>query len=100
MSGPGGSNHGGRCAMGLGKMRMTLRQARPAIEGLEGRVVPATFHAANVAQLQADIAAINNSPGPNTIILAPRTYNLASALQIENAHDLTIQGTTRNGKGS
>jgi hypothetical protein len=86
--------------MGFGKRRETSRPARPAIEGLEGRVVPATFHAANVNQLLADIAAVNNSPGPNTIILAPRSYDLTSELQIQNSTDLTIRGTTKNGKGS
>jgi hypothetical protein len=88
--------------MGFGKRRetSTSRTARPAIEGLEGRVVPTTFHAANVTQLLADIAAVNNSPGPNTIILAPRTYNLTSQLHIQDSTDLTIHGTIKNGKGS
>jgi hypothetical protein len=80
--------------MGDKRRRETLAPARPAIEALEGRVVPATFHAANVAQLQADIAAVNNTTGPNTIVLAPGNYNLATELRIENATGLTIQGTT------
>jgi hypothetical protein len=75
-----------------------IRQSRPQIDPLEGRIVLSTFRAANVAQLQADIAAVNNSSGPNTIVLARGTYSLTQKLRIVNAGDLTI--TTQGNKGS
>jgi hypothetical protein len=53
-----------------------------------------------VAQLQEDLAAVNNTAGPNTIILAPGTYSLPSQLQVVNAGNLTIRGTTKKGKGT
>ena len=82
--------------LGFGKKRGWWRQSRPGIEALEGRAVPATFHAANVAQLQADIAAVSNTSGPNTIDLAPGTYNLTGELQVQDASDLTIQGNPKD----
>jgi len=82
--------------MGFGKKRGARRQSRPGIEALEGRAVPATFHAANVAQLQADLAAVSNTSGPNTIDLAPGTYNLTGELQVQDASDLTIQGNPKD----
>jgi len=82
--------------MGFGKKRGARRRSRPGIEALEGRAVPATFHAANVAQLQADLAAVSNTSGPNTIDLAPGTYDLTGELQVQNAGDLTIQGNPKD----
>ena len=80
--------------MGDARKRSTRRLSCPGIEALEGRAVPATFHAANVSELRADIAAVNNTSGPNTIILEARAYrDLASELQIQNAGNLTIQGS-------
>ena len=67
------------------------RQNRPVMELLEGRIVLSTFHASTVTQLQADIAAVNDTPGPNTIILKPGVYLTTSALQIHNAGALTIR---------
>jgi hypothetical protein len=84
--------------MGVGKTREPRRRNRFVIEALEGRAVPATFHAANVTQLLADVAAVNNSSGPNTIVLAAHSYDLSNQIQITNANNLTIQGTT--GKGA
>jgi hypothetical protein len=71
------------------------RRVRPGLEGLEGRAVPAVYHAVNVEQLQADVAALANSTGPNTIVLAPIEYDLSGTLQIQNASGLTILGTTK-----
>jgi predicted outer membrane repeat protein len=73
------------------KRQPRLRRFGP-IEALEGRAVPATFVASNVDQLVADVAALNNAPGPNTIILATGTYSLSAPLRIVNAGDLTIKG--------
>jgi hypothetical protein len=57
-------------------------------------MVLSTYHAADITQLRADIAAVNNTSGPNTIILEGRTYkDLNSPLQIQNAGNLTIQGS-------
>jgi len=65
---------------------------------MEGRVVPTTFHAANVAQLIVDIQAANNNPTQaNTIILANRNYILPSELQIQNQTNLTIKGGSTSG---
>jgi hypothetical protein len=63
------------------------------MEALEGRVVPTTYRAATVDQLVADIAAVSNSPGPDTILLTRRNYQLAGELRIQNAGDLTIQAS-------
>lgn len=73
---------------------------KPALEALERREVPATFHAASVAQLQADLASVSNSPGPNTIIIAPGNYQVTSQLNIQNAGNLLIEGTTKKGIGT
>ena len=77
--------------MGLKPKHETRRQNRPIMESLEGRIVLSTFRATTVTQLQADIAAVNNTSGPNTIILKPGVYLTTSALQILNAGDLTIK---------
>jgi hypothetical protein len=63
------------------------------MEAMEDRVVPATINVANVAQLQAAIAQVNQSSTPNTIVLASRNYSLPSELNIQNASDLTIKVT-------
>jgi len=77
--------------VGLKSKQEMRRQNRPMIEALEGRIVLSTFHAANVAQLRADIAAVkNNTSGPNTILLNPGVYSLTQKLQIQNAGNLTI----------
>ena len=78
-------------AVGLKSIHETRRQNRPVMESLEGRIVLSTFRASTVTQLQADIAAVNNTSGPNTIILKPGVYLTTSELQIQNAGDLTIR---------
>ena len=77
--------------MGLKSKHETRRQNRPVMEALEGRIVLSTFRATTVTQLQADIAAVNNTSGPNTIILKPGVYLMSSELQIQNAGNLTIR---------
>ncbi len=77
--------------MGLKSKHETRRQNRPVMEALEGRIVLSTFQATTVTQLQADIAAVNNTSGPNTILLKPGVYLMTSALQIQNAGNLTIR---------
>jgi hypothetical protein len=77
--------------VGLKSNYETRRQNRPVMEALEGRIVLSTLYASTVTQLQADIAAVNNTSGPNTIVLKPGVYLMTSALQIENAGDLTIR---------
>jgi hypothetical protein len=77
--------------VGLKSKHETRRQNRPVIEALEGRIVLSTFKAATVTELQADIAAVNNTPGPNTIILKPGIYLMSSELRIQNAGNLTIK---------
>ena len=77
--------------MGLKSKHETRRQNRPVMEALEGRIVLSTFRATTVTQLQADIAAVNNTSGPNTILLKPGVYLMTSALQIQNAGNLTIR---------
>jgi fibronectin-binding autotransporter adhesin len=72
--------------------RDTRPTTHPAIEGLEGRVVPATFHVSNVAALQADVATLSASSVPNTIVLNPGIYNLTGVLRINGANDLTLEG--------
>ena len=75
----------------FGTRRKTQRQIRLGIESMEERVVPATINVANVAQLQAAIASVNDSAKPNTIVLASKNYSLPGALTIQNAADLTIK---------
>jgi hypothetical protein len=82
--------------MGFGSKRGARRRSRPGLEALEGRAVPATFHAANAAELVADVSAVSKSSGPNTIVLAPGAYNLTGELRVLNASDLTIQGNPKN----
>ena len=83
--------------MGLKSKHETRRQNRPVMEALEGRIVLSTFRASTVTELQADIAAVNNTSGPNTILLKPGVYLMTSALQIQNAGNLTIRpGSTRS----
>lgn len=77
--------------MGLKSKHETRRQNRPVMEALEGRIVPSTYRASTVTELQADIAAVNNTSGPNTIILKPGVYLMSSELQIQNAANLTIR---------
>jgi hypothetical protein len=71
----------------------------PGIEALEGRAVPSTFKATDLAKLREAIVAVNFTPGPNTIILEGRAYrDLPGSLQIQNAGDLTIEGSVgKNG---
>ncbi len=77
--------------MGLKSKHETRRQNRPVMEALEGRIVLSTFRATTVTQLQADVAAVNNTSGPNTILLKPGVYLMTSELQIQNAGNLTIR---------
>ena len=84
--------------MGSGTRDLKRKRNSPSIESLEGRIVLSTFRAANVAELQADIAKVNNTSGPNTIVLAAGTYSLPSELRVQNAGNLTIQATP--GKGA
>jgi len=77
--------------VGLKSKHETRRQNRPVIEALEGRIVLSTFRATTVTELQADIADVNNTSGPNTIILKPGIYLMSSELQIQNAGNLTIR---------
>ncbi len=77
--------------MGLKSRYEMRRQNCPGMESLEGRIVLSTFHASTVTQLQADIAAVNNTPGPNTILLKPGVYLMTSPLHIQNAGNLTIR---------
>ena len=72
-------------------------RSRPSIDALEGRIVLSTFHANNVAQLVADIAAVNNSTEPNTILLRSGNYVLTQELKIQNASNLTIRSATVGG---
>jgi predicted outer membrane repeat protein len=66
---------------------------RPRLEVLEDRTVPSTFHVADVAGLQAAVAAVNANPTERAIILlAPGTYDLTSELAIANPSHLVIQG--------
>jgi predicted outer membrane repeat protein len=80
--------------MRSGWKRETQRASRPALEALEGRVVLTVYHANNPAQLIAAVSEVNNSSGPNTIDLAPGSFFLTSALQITNASNLKIIGST------
>lgn len=84
--------------MGSGTGDLKRKRNSPRLEALEGRIVLSTFHAGTVAALKADIAQLNNTPGPNTIILAAGTYSLPSELRIQNAGNLTIQAAP--GKGA
>jgi hypothetical protein len=80
------------------------RRAWLAVECLEGRAVPASFTAATVADLVADITAANTSGGANTITLAPgarftltaadNSTNGPTGLPVVAANDdLTILGS-------
>ncbi len=82
--------------MGFEMTRKTRRQVRLGIESLEKREVPATFKVMGVAELVSAVAAVANTSGPNTILLAPGTYRVGG-LQAVNAKDLTIEGNTSKG---
>lgn len=86
--------------MGLKSKHETRRQNRPVMEALEGRIVLSTFRATTVTQLQADVAAVNNTSGPNTILLKPGVYLMTSALQIQNAGNLTIKPSSNKSSTS
>jgi hypothetical protein len=75
----------------FGTRRKAHRRARLGMETMEDRVVPATINVANVAQLQAAVAQVNQSSAPNTIVLASKNYSLPSSLNLQNASDLTIK---------
>jgi hypothetical protein len=77
--------------MGLGRKPETRKRSLPTLETLEGRAVPATFHVANVAQLAAAVESVNNTPGPNTILLRAGNYQLSGPIQLQNTGDLTIK---------
>jgi hypothetical protein len=82
--------------MSSGSRRETRRSIRPGLEALDERIVPTVYHAKNVTELVAAVAQVNNSTGPNTIELAAGSYFLTSEIQIKNAGDLTIVGSTKN----
>ena len=84
--------------MGSGARDLKGKRNNPSIESLEGRIVLSTFHASNLAQLRADVAQVNNTSGPNTIILHSGSYLLQNKLVIQNAGNLTIESTP--GKGA
>jgi hypothetical protein len=84
--------------VGSGTGDLKKRRNSPSLEALEGRIVLSTFHAGTAAELRADIAQVNNTSGPNTIVLAAGTYSLPSELKIQNAGNLTIQSIP--GKGA
>ena len=86
--------------MGLKSKHEMRRQNRPVMEALEGRIVLSTFRATTVTQLQADIAAVNNTSGPNTILLKPGVYLMTSELQIQNAGNLTIKPSSNKSSTS
>jgi hypothetical protein len=57
----------------------TRRRPRLTVEPLEDRAVPASFTAATVADLVADINGANQAGGPNTITLvAGTTFTLTA----------------------
>jgi hypothetical protein len=89
-----------RCAMLFARKREKRRQFRQQFEALEGRNLLTTFHAANSAELAADLAAVANSSGPNTIVLAAKTYDIRNQFLIQNSHDLTIVGTPNRANGT
>jgi predicted outer membrane repeat protein len=73
--------------------RATRRGLRPGCELLEGRALLATFQVADVAGLQAAVAAVNADPSkPATIELAPGTYDLTNELEFVHTSHLTIEG--------
>src|SRR5271157_5390469 len=80
-----------RRAVGLKSKYETRRRNRPVMEALVGRIVLSTLYASTVTQLQADIAAVYATSGPNTIALKPGEYLMTSELQIQNAGNLTIR---------
>ena len=82
--------------MVFGTKRKTRQQVRVGVESLEGRVVPTTFHAANVAEPLAAISTVNNSSSANTILLSKGRYDLPGELGIQNAGNLTIRPATNN----
>ncbi|MGC8641517.1 MAG: hypothetical protein ACP5XB_16755 [Isosphaeraceae bacterium] len=83
--------------MGSALREFARRRSRPVLDTLEGRVVLTTFHAYNLAQLAADVAAVNNTTGPNTILLRGGNYVLTQSLKIQNAGNLTIRSSTVGG---
>jgi hypothetical protein len=89
------ANHGGDAVVFWTK-RKTRQQVRIGVEFLEGRVVPTTFHVADVAHLLAAVSAVNNSSSTNTIVLSAGRYDLPGQLQIQNAGNLTIRPATNN----
>src|SRR5262245_42716631 len=66
------------------------RRARPTVEALEDRAVPASYTAATVPELIGAIDAANQSPEADTITLAPgKTFTLTEA----NSLDSTVGGS-------
>ena len=96
----GGANQGGGapCCLSPSENRgdRVVQQSKP----LERREVLTTFHAANLAQLQADLTAVSGSSGPNTIIMASGNFQVTSPLQVQNSGNLLIEGTTTKGIGT
>src|SRR5271157_361700 len=91
-------SQGRRCGV-ASKSGTEKRRNRPSLEKLEGRIVLSTYRVSSAAQLQADVADLANSTGPNTIVLKPGVlYSMSQALQIQNAGNLTIEAVP--GKGN
>ena len=83
--------------MGSGRSEEARRRSRPNIDALEGRIVLSTYRASNALQLIADIAQVNNTSGPNTILLKSGPYVLTQELKIQNAGNLTIKNASTSG---
>jgi hypothetical protein len=67
------------------------RRTRLSVERLEDRTVPATFNAATVTDLVADINAANQSAEADTITLAPgKTFSLKQAYDISSLNGLPV----------
>src|SRR5207253_1117250 len=67
--------------------RPQRRILRPHLEQLEDRALPATFSAATVSDLVADIQAANTSGGSNSIILTAPTTSPYVLTASDNATD-------------
>ena len=88
-----------RCALGSETQAKRPTRNRPGLELLEQRVVLSTYNAVNVAELQADIALLNNKSGPNTIVLAPGTYSLTKCAEDPERGQPHHQGRCYQGGG-
>lgn len=92
-----------RTGRGGTRGRDPARRCCPRLEGLEDRITPATYNVTDLASLRAAVAAVSHATGPNTINLAPGTYDVQSdqqseqgELSVTQASNLTIQGASAN----